>query len=66
MSEAYSSVEQFWDYLIFYPDEDEEGYDGIHSGGIRGISDDAPENVKKAYHEYLESEKKNREQGIKV
>ena len=42
-------VSLFWDYLIFYPDEDEEGFDGEHYGGIKGIRDDAPEEAKKEY-----------------
>ena len=43
----------FWDYLIFYPDEDEEGFDGEHYGGIKGISNDAPDEAKKAFYQYM-------------
>ena len=30
----YEQVKDFWDYIEYYPDEDEEGFDGIHYGGI--------------------------------
>lgn len=42
----------WWDYLVFYPYDDEEEYDGIHDGGIKGLRSDAPEDVKKAYWEH--------------
>lgn len=43
----------FWDYLIFYPNEDEECFDGEHYGGIKGISNDAPDEAKKAFYQYM-------------
>ena len=43
----------FWDYLIFYPNEYEEGFDGEHYGGIKGISNDAPDEAKKAFRHYM-------------
>lgn len=46
-------VSLFGDYLIFYPEEDEEGFDGEHYGGIKGISNDAPDEAKKAFKEYM-------------
>lgn len=49
----YEYVKDFWDYLEFYAEEDEDGYDGVHDGGIKGIKPDAPENAKKAYQEHL-------------
>ena len=42
----------FWDYLIFYPEEDEPGFDGVHYGGIKGINDEAPAQAKKAFAQY--------------
>ena len=34
---------------------EEDGYDGIHFGGIKGIRSDAPESAKKAYAEWVKS-----------
>lgn len=45
----------WWEYAIFYPEEDEPGYDGVHDGGIKGISDDAPDEAKKAFDEYMQT-----------
>ena len=56
----------FWDYLIFYPDEDEEGFDGFHYGGIKGIRDDAPEEAKKAFEEFLKEKEELRRRGEKI
>lgn len=47
MMEAYEVLKSFWEYLEFYPCEDEPDYDGVHDGGIRGISEGAPESAKK-------------------
>ena len=47
---------EFDEYLEFYPSSNEEGYDGIHDGGIKGLRDDAPESAKKAFQEYLNIE----------
>lgn len=47
-------------YAEFYPCYDEEGYDGEHDGGIKGLKEDAPEEAKREYLEYL----KQKEQGI--
>jgi hypothetical protein len=33
----------FGDCLEYYPDEYEEGFDGVHFGSIKGISEDAPD-----------------------
>ena len=49
--------------LLFYPEEDEPNYDGIHNGGIKGISQDAPKAAKEAYNEYV---KRQRDTDIKV
>lgn len=54
--------QEFWQYLDFYPDEDEPGFDGVHYGGIKGIRDDAPETVKEAFREY----QKTISEGIKL
>lgn len=56
----------FWKYLEFYPCEDEEGYDGVHDGGIKGISEDAPESAKKAFEEYKKEIEIAESKGIKL
>lgn len=60
--ENWDNVKVFWDHLEFYPEEDEPGYDGIHDGGVKGISEDAPKAAKEAYKEYV----KQREKDIKI
>lgn len=60
ISEEQASV--FWKYLEFYPMDDEEGYDGVHDGGIKGIRSDAPLEAKVAYDEFLRTGQK----GVKV
>lgn len=57
MSVFYGDVKDFWDYLLFYPEEDEEGYDGVHNGGIKGIRTDAPAEAVKAYERYVQFQK---------
>lgn len=59
-------LKEFWDYLEFYPDEDEPNFDGVHYGGIKGISDDAPDKVKKVYEEYTKEKEKLAKQGMKL
>lgn len=44
--------EKFSEYMEFYPDEDEPGFDGIHYGEFKCLSDDAPESARKAFEEY--------------
>lgn len=56
----------FWDYLVFFPYEDELNYDGIHDGGIKGIKEDAPDWAKKAYEEYLKGQSRLKEKNIKT
>lgn len=62
----WDDVKAFWDYLDFYPEEDEEGFDGIHDGGIKGIRDDAPDEAKKAFAEYQEKKKAARQSETKL
>lgn len=62
----WDDVKAFWDYLDFYPEEDEEGFDGIHDGGIKGIRDDAPGEAKKAFAEYQEKMKAARQSETKL
>ena len=50
--EPYGKLAEFWKYIEFYPDEDEPDFDGVHYGGIKGISEDAPESARKAFAEY--------------
>lgn len=45
-------LDKFWDYLEFYPEEDEDGFDGVHYGGVKGIRDDAPDEAKRAFAAY--------------
>lgn len=52
----------WWDYAEFYPHSDEDGYDGQHDGGLKGIKENAPEDVKKAYEEYT----KEVNSGVKI
>lgn len=61
---AWDQVEAFWNYLEFYPYDDDPDYDGIHSGGIKGIKPDAPETAKVAFEEFQkmqEEAKRNHE-----
>lgn len=64
--EAYEKLKEFWDYLEFYPDEDEPKFDGIHYGGIKGIKSDAPDTAKKAYTEYQKEKEELAKQGMKL
>lgn len=63
MSVAFELVKDFWDYVEYYPDEDEPDFDGIHYGGIKGLSTKAPESAQKAYERYLEMVKKAEKEG---
>ncbi len=56
----------FEEYLEYYPEADEEGYDGVHFGGIKGLRPDAPESAKKAYAEWVALQKEYERRGIKV
>lgn len=64
--EIYENLKEFWEYLEFYPDEDEPGFDGIHYGGIKNLSNDAPETAKIAFLKYQKEQEKWAKQGIKV
>lgn len=55
----YEQVKDFWDYIEYYPDEDEEGFDGVHYGGIKGLVKNAPKKAQKAYKKYLENQNNN-------
>ena len=55
----------FSDYCEYYPEVDEEGYDGIHDG-IKGLVPNAPEEAKVAYSKWLEFQKECAKKGIKV
>lgn len=58
---------QSWmDYLEYYPDEGEEGFDGVHFGGIKGISPDAPEKEKAAFRLFQKEEAEAQQQGIRL
>ena len=66
MSVSWDMVKDFWDYLECYPHEDEEDYDGIHDGGIKGIRSDAPDSAKKAYEEFKKIDDDAKAKGIKM
>lgn len=66
MSVSYGELEKFWEYVLFYPDEDETFFDGVHYGGIRGLRKDAPAEAVEAYESYIKQQERNKEQGIKV
>ena len=59
-------MKEFWGYIVWYPEEDEEGFDGIHYGGIKGISDNAPEAAKKAFYEYMRMQEEASKKGEKI
>lgn len=56
----------FWDYLIYYPEEDEDDFDGIHYGGIKGIRDDAPAMAKKEFARFQEERERAAAHSIKI
>lgn len=56
----------FREYLIYYPEEDETDYDGVHSGGIKGICDDAPDEVKKEFEKFLNNQKVAKKKGLRI
>lgn len=64
MSISYETVKDFWDYVEFYPYEDEEGYDGVHDGGIKGLREGAPAKAVKAYEKYRKIEQECDKQHI--
>lgn len=58
-SEAFGKLKP---WLEYYPDEDEEGFDGVHYGGVRGLKKDAPADMCNLYNDIVKSEK----DGLKV
>lgn len=66
MSIEWEEVKDFWEYLEYYPEEDEPGYDGIHDGGIKGISENAPQSVKEQYAVYAKKQEDATVQGVKI
>lgn len=55
-----------WKYLEYYPDEDEKNFDGVHCGGVKGINQSAPEDVKLEYQAWCVQREKNRQALIKT
>lgn len=50
-----ASANQEWlEFAEYYAYADEEGYDGVHNGGVKGMKEDAPEWAKKRYEKYIE------------
>ena len=66
MSMSWDKVKEFWDYIEYYPEEDEPGFDGIHYGGIKGLNENAPDSAKKAFAKYIEIMKAAQEKGQKI
>ena len=56
----------FCDYLEYYPDEDDDNYDGIHSGGWKGIKADAPPEAVAAFKEYEKIYEEAAREGLKL
>lgn len=60
-------VYQEWmQYLVYYPGEDEEGYDGVHDGGIKGMSDNAPDSARKAFEDFMKEQMKLESENTKI
>lgn len=58
--ESYEAVQVFIDYIL---DEDDEGYnDALPFGGIQ---DNSPDEVKKAYDDYVKRQLAMKKRGIK-
>lgn len=57
-SELYEKLKPWFEY---YPDEDEEDFDGIHYGGVKGLKKDTPKDIRKIYNDIMKAEK-----GIRV
>lgn len=57
-------IPNWYDYAVFYPEEDEPDFDGVHYGGLKGVRDDAPQEIKDAYTQYLKDEAKAKDEGI--
>lgn len=53
------SLMEISEYLEYYPYSDEEGYDGVHDGGLKGIKDNAPDWAKKIFYEATKKEYKD-------
>lgn len=54
--ETYSKLAPWFEY---YPDEDEEDYDGIHNGGVKGLKKNAPKDIRKLYSDIVKAEEKD-------
>jgi hypothetical protein len=66
MSLKDNAIDDFYEYIEYYPYSDEEGYDGIHDGGWKGLREDAPEKAKKAYEKFRKMEEEAKKKGIKL
>lgn len=58
--------EEWMQFLVYYPGEDEEGYDGVHDGGIKGVSDNAPAEARKAFDNFMEDREKLKSHNTKI
>lgn len=56
----------WFDYVVFYPEEGEEGYDGIHNGGIKGLRDDTPKRIRKQYERDMKAFEDEARRGVVV
>ena len=62
---TWDEVGEFWEYLEFYPYDDDPNYDGIHSGGIKGLVADAPDTAKEAFKKFQKMEEEAKRNHIK-
>lgn len=61
-----TEFEKFAKYIIFFPDEDDPDFDGEHYGGIKGLSDEAPEEARIAFESYMKELKKAQKESYKI
>ena len=52
-----NEISKYSKYIIKYPGPDEEGFDGIHYGGFKCLTDDAPDYLVKFFKELEEANK---------
>lgn len=52
-------------YIIRYPTSLDEGYDGVHDGGIKGLKPDAPKEVVEEFKRYISYVEKMKSEGYR-
>lgn len=63
---TYEDVKGFIDYIEYYPDEDEPGFDGVHYGGFKGLKPGAPDSAVEAWARYVAMHREAEKEGIKL